>query len=270
MIYVSPNLVLAPSNYNSNAGRIGYHNILTAANVTADEEDPSYPATNLANPATYPLVWWRATSTAEQRIFVEAAEENIDYFGIAKHNLGSTGATVKLQGSNDGGLSWTDVSLETQPGTDDCLVVHFDPASYSSWALLITPGTDVPYIGVLYIGRMLVLQRNIYVGHTPLVYGRKKTVLTGKSENGQFMGRIARREFLEGGAALSNIAPSWFRAYLDPFLDECQAGKPFFWAWRPGTYPLEVAYAWITGSPGASNTAPNGLMSANWDMQGIR
>lgn len=269
MIFVSPNLALAPYLQGANAGRIGYHSIVTASALSADEEAEGFPVTNLANPATYPLAWWRATSTAVQYINVTASGTGIDYFGIAKHNLGSSGATVQLQGS-DNGTDWTDVSLEVQPGSDFVLVVQFVPANYAQWRLKLTPGSEAPYIGVLYVGTMLVLQRNIYVGHTPLPYGRRKTVLTGKSENGQFMGRIARREFLVSAVDLKNLTPGWFREFLDPFLEECQAGKPFFWAWRPGTYPTEVGYAWIDGSPAVTNQSPNGHMQAGWDMQGIR
>lgn len=269
MIYISPNLVLAPFNQSANAGRIGYHSIVTAGNLSADEEADGYPVTNLANPATYPLVYWRAESTDPQNINVGQAASGVDYFGIAKHNLGSTGATIKLQGS-DNGVDFTDVSIEVQPGVDTALVVQFEPADYAHWRLVITPGTEAPYMGVLYLGTMLVLERNIYVGHTPIVYGRRKSVLTGKSENGQFMGRIARREFLTSDTKLQNLTPAWFRQYLDPFLDECQAGKPYFWAWRPGTYPAEVGYVWIEGTPDVSNQSPNGLMQASWDLQGIR
>jgi hypothetical protein len=269
MIYLAPALVAAPYSVNANSPRIGYHNIVTADNLAADEEEVGYPVTNLANPATYPRAAWRGTSTAEQYVTVVQAATDVDYFGIARHNLGSTGASVQLQGS-DNGSDWDDVSIEVNPGQDWVLMLHFTPVSYAQWRLRIVPGTAAPEIAVFYLGTLLTLQRNIYVGHTPLVYGRNKSVVTGKSESGQFMGRTTRREFLQSAVDLKNLTPAWFRSHLDPFLDECQAGKPYFWAWRPGSYPAEVGYAWIEGTPSISNQSPNGLMQAGWSMQGIR
>jgi hypothetical protein len=269
MIYIAPALVLAPYSINANSPRVGYHSIVTAANVAADEEADGYPVANLANPATYPRAAWRGTTTDLQYVTVVQAATGVDYVGIARHNLGSTGASVQLEGSDDG-MSWDPVSIEVSPGRDDVLMLVFEPAAYAQWRLAIQPGSAAPEIAVLYLGTLLTLQRNIYVGHTPLVYGRNKSVVTGKSESGQFMGRTTRREFLTSDVSLKNLTPSWFRTYLDPFLDECQAGKPYFWAWRPGTYPLECGYAWIEGRPDISNQLPNGMMQAGWQMQGIR
>lgn len=267
MIYVSPALNLAPFSFDPDAPRIGYHTIATAGVLSADEEATGYPVANLANPATYPRAAWRGTSTAVQHVTVAQAATGIDYFGIAKHNFGSTGAAVKLQGSNDG-MSWTDVSIEVLPGNDFVLIVHFEPADFTSWRLRIVPGSAAPEIGVFYLGTMLTMQRRLYDGHTPLVFARSKTVVTGKSESGQFMGRITRREFLASGADFKNLTQEWFRTYLDPFLDECQAGKPYFWAWRPTSRPAETAYAWIEGRPSVSNSGR--MMAASWEMQGLR
>lgn len=267
MIYISPALNLAPFSFDPDAPRIGYHTIATAGVLSADEAATGYPVANLANPATYPRAEWRGTTTATQHVFVAQAATGLDYFGIAKHNFGSTGAAVKLQGSNDG-MSWTDVSLEVLPGSDFTLIIHFEAATFTSWRLRIVPGTAPPRIAVFYLGTMLTMQRRLFDGHTPLPFGRNKKVVTGKSESGQFMGRITRREFLSGGAAFKNLTQEWYRTYLDPFLDACQAGKPFFWAWRPTSRPSETAYAWIEGTPSVSNSKI--MMQASWEMQGLR
>lgn len=267
MIYLSPALQLAPYNIDANNPRVGWHNIATADNLSADEEADGYPVANLANQQTYPLARWKGESTAEQYVYVTASATNLDYWGIARHNLGTTGATVQLEGSDDG-VTWVPISLEVSPGNDKAVMLVFTPVSYQRWRLHITPGSAAPEIAVFNLGTVLTMQRRIYVGHTPIRFGRQRTSVTGRSEAGQFMGRRTRREFLASGAEFKNLTPDWVRAYLDPFL-EASAELCFFWAWRPGDYPQEIAFAWMEGNPAVSNQSPNGLMQAGWQMQGI-
>src|SRR6185503_18142568 len=161
MIYIQSSIVLAQLPDEANAGWIGYRNILTRDNTTASSEDAGHPVVNLVNNTTNQF--WEATGTTSEWVRIADGSTNtVDYFALAKHNLGSTGAGVKLQKSADGS-AWTDVVPLFLPPNDFCIMYRFDAASANFWRLLITPGTAAPQIAVMHLGALLVLQRRIYV-----------------------------------------------------------------------------------------------------------
>lgn len=272
MIVISVNVTLsvdeAADGITSDNPRIGYHNLATESNVTATETEASgFPVTNVALPATH--LRWRSSNTNAQAVVLSlTAAEVVNYYAIAGHNFGSTGATVKLQSSTDG-MTWADVTTERMPGNDHVFMEEFADEEKQYYRLLITPGTAAPEIATVHIGRVLRMQRRLYVGHKPLTLNLKTDVSSGRSESGQFLGRVLRREMLEGDAAFSNLTPSWVRAYFVPFEEYAKTG-PFFFAWRPGEYPDEVGYCWLKSDSELPNARPNGMMDAKLNMQGLR
>jgi hypothetical protein len=103
------------------------------------------------------------------------------------------------------------------------------------------------------------LPRNIYVGHTPIVYGRKTQVMTGRSERGDFLGRIVMNRTLESDVTMLNCPPAYFRDEIEPFFIASEEA-PFFFAWRPYTYPLEVGFCWMSADGMMANQLPNGFV----------
>lgn len=270
MIVISSSVVLSSTSEDIIDGRnprIGWRNLVRVDNVFADQEAEGFPASNLANPATY--LYWRAVDTSQQAVSIalDVAQE-VNYFAIAKHNLGSAGATITFQSSADGS-TWTSVTAPHVLNTDKVVFHEFDTVFARNFRLLIEGSTIPPAIAVMYIGRTLVLQRRIYVGHTPFPYGRNTTVSNGRSENGQFLGRILRREFFESSVVLQNLTPNWYREHMEPFVHAART-RPFFWAWRPAKYPDESGFAWLTDDVKMSNQRPNGMVQCSFSMQGVR
>lgn len=267
-IVISSSVVLSPTeSIDANNPRIGWHNLVTPTNVSADEETEDEPVVNIANPATY--LRWRGETTAEQSVgIVLGSAEEVNYFALAKHNLGSSGATIEFQSSPDG-TTWTQVTPPRVLSSDKVVIHEFDTVFASRYRLLITPGSEAPAIAVMHIGMTLALQRRIYVGHTPITLGRKTVVSTGTSENGQFLGRRLRRKFLESSVDLQNLSPNWYRQNFDPFVEHATEEGAWFWAWRPGKYPNEVGYAWLNGDIQPNNQRANGMMQVSFSMQGV-
>lgn len=267
-IVISPAVVLsATPETDPRNPRIGYHNLISVSNVSADEETDDEPVINIANPSTY--LKWRGTSTANQCVYVTLSEAaDVNYCAIAKHNFGSTGATIRLQSSTDNS-TWTDASDIVEPSTDHVIIFEFERVFARYFRLFIEPGTEAPSMAVMYLGEILVLQRKFYVGHTPISYGRATTVSNGRSEAGQFLGRHLRREFLETSVDLQNITPTWYRQKFDPFVEHATT-KPFFFAWYPSKYPSEVGYAWLKGDIRPTNQRSNGMMQVSFSMEAIR
>lgn len=267
-IILSRDIVLTDTSVEDpNAGHIGYHSLITRSNITADYAESENPIANAANYATN--LFWRSTSTALQYITIAAGlNSGIDYIGFANHNLGSAGIAYQVQGSNDGS-AWTDIGDPIIPDSDSPHVQIFPLTVFTLYRIKLTPsGAIAPRIAVIYLGKMLALQRRTYVGHTPITMGRDTTFTTNRSENGQFLGRTIRRESLASAVSLQNLTPEWYRSYFDAFAEASRL-RPFFWAWRPVDYPLEVGYVWTTDDITPKNQRANGMMEVSFKITGI-
>lgn len=266
MIILSSSLVLSPGGQDLNAPIIGWQNLVRFGGVTADSEEVNFPAAHLANPAT--TYRWQSASLATQYVTVDTSPDDpVDYVGLARHNLGSGQITVSVEAYVLG--SWVEVFAPYSPGTDAPILMRFTEVPTAElFRIKLVPSAVAPTIAVMYLGKLLVLERRIYVGHTPLPYGRDTEFTNAVAENGDFQGRITLRERLETSVSLSNLTPAWYRTKLDPFI---ASGKDnaFFFGWRPLTYPLEVGYAWLTNNPKPSNQRSNGMMQIGLQMGGL-
>lgn len=271
MIVVSQSLVLAETQESSpNHPVIGYHNLAAFGNVTADTEGAAYPAVNLTNPATY--LKWKAGDTTEQYLTVQPDfVDDVDYIGIARHNFGTIQAPITIEGQFTDGGSWEVLVEEILLGDDKPVVFRWTPQSLFAARVKIGEGDAEAEAAVLYYGKLLVLQRRIYVGHAPIPLSRVRQVTNARSESGQFLGRIITGETSGGSISLQNVQPGWLRTNLSnpgKFF-ETAAAEPFFFAWRPATYGREVAYCWLTNDPKPSNARSNGFMQVDLQVGAI-
>lgn len=267
-IYISSGVVLTDGGANANSPVIGYENRATISNISSTTENTDYPVTNLANPSTTSI--WKSTSTStdEYVTVVIDSVDQIDYVGVAAHNFGSAVVTVSVEVQATDGGSWVEVNAEAVPGDDRAIIFRFTPQSVYAVRLRMQPTGTEPQAAVMYVGKLLLLQRNIYVGHTPITYGRNNKIVTGFSENGNFIGRVVLHEKLETSVSMQNITPSWYRTNMDPFIIASKE-DPFFFSWRPDTYPLETAYGVITGNPKPVNQLGNGMMQIDFNVTGV-
>lgn len=273
-VVISSAVVLSPDeDTDGNNGYIGYENLVTTANVAADSSDANYPDNNLANPSTH--LRWESDSTADQYITVTLTGlRETDYMAIARHNMGTEQITLSVEGytglDTGGSPDWGEIIAEFIPADDQPILMRFDSDAYIGVRLKmqLPTGASEPTIGVMYVGTLLVLQRRLYVGHAPLPYQRRTRFLSARSINGQFLGRTILGEQLGTNIELKNLTPTWFRTYLDPCLDAIRT-DPFFFAWRPGDYPLEVGYCWLASPSTPVNTLPNGMMAVDIAVEGL-
>jgi hypothetical protein len=269
-IVISPSYVLADSLsgggvINANNPVIGWENLVLVGNISSDTEADGFPASNLANNSTN--LRWQGTSTvADEHVTVNAnASEPMDYIAIARHNLGSAQIPVSVE-YFDG--SWHELIAPVLLPNDGPALFRFPPQALTAIRLRLQPGSEAPTIAVVYTGALLVLQRRIYVGHIPMPFGRTAKITSARSESGNFLGRIVLNETTGTKFELQNLTPDWYRTYLDPFV-RASKETPFFFAWRPGSYPREVGYGWMTNDPQPSNQSANGMMGISFEMGGI-
>jgi hypothetical protein len=277
-VVVSSGLVVSPGVDGLTADNpiVGYQTLVTSSNITATTAQPDWPATNLANVSTY--LKWKAESGSplldEYLTVVPDTVEDIDYVGIAGHNFGSgqMPVSVEVLDESTSPASWVEVISETLLADDGPVIFRFEKAAYPSIRVRIQPSQLAEQVtasaAVLYAGELLILQRRIYVGHTPIPYGRQLKVANHRSIAGAFLGRIVLSETTSTSIEMQDLTPAWYRQYFESFL---QAAReiPFFFGWRPGAYPREIGFAWLTGDPQPQNQLANGLMSISFDVEGI-
>ena len=257
--------------FNANNGILGWVNYVLPSNIQADSADPLFPVTQLANPSTY--LYWLSASTAMQRvIFTDNFENLLDYVGIAGHNFGSDAIGVKIEVASSidssGDYDWVDVTSEVIPVDDTPMMFRFTPGLHLAVSITLFPNGIAPRMAVVYVGKLTVIERRMYVGHRIINYNTTANVITGRSETGIFLGRISLGEFNESQIEFTNMTPQFYRSDLEPFR-KAAITRPFFFAWRPSSYPLEVGYCWAMGDMSVQNTHPNGFMSASLNVQGI-
>lgn len=248
MLVLAQNLVLAEADtIPDGTPYIGIHSLVTISNITADLEDDDYPVTNLANPLT--TNGWRSTTQDAQEITaVVNATDDIDYAGIAGHNFGTAGIAVSIYYDNGGGpvlLAGPQIPADDQP-----LLFVWTPAQYATIIVsLAASSVEEPRADVLKIGKLLVCERGYPVDGKLKIppFGRKTQIVNGRSESGNFTGRIVTGQSRKFEIPFTNFTADWYREFFDPFLEQAQGNDAFFYAWKPTDYAYEVAYAWLEG-----------------------
>jgi hypothetical protein len=129
-------------------------------------------------------------------------------------------------------------------------------------------GSNVPRIAVVYLGKVLAMQRSIYGGHSPITLSRETLLKQPVSRGGQFLGQSYRRLGVSGSAAFRHLTAAWYRSNFDPFVKEARK-QPYFFAWRPLTFPFEVGYVWTPDDIRPTNMGVRDFMEVSWNMTGI-
>lgn len=267
MLFLSPSLLLGAS------PALGLHlpiilwrNLATIGNIAADEEVEDYPATNLVNPVTTSL--WKSGATSEQLITIDInSADPVDGVGIARHNFGSGGVTVSIEGlTAEPEADWEELFPETLIGNDDPVLFRFEKAFLIGLRVRLQPADVEPQAAVLYVGEVLTLEWGVQVGHTPLPYARERDIVVGRSESGEFLGRIQTGGARRSRAEIANLSPAFYREHVDPFFAQ---SPPFFFAWAPLAYPGEVGFAWLTNDPVPVPSHLAGYINITLELEGI-
>jgi hypothetical protein len=268
MIVVSSSVVLTDDyGANANSPVFGVHTIVTIGNVVADGEDEDHPATNVANPATFNY-WLGENDDAQNLTVTTGYVDDLDYLAVAGHNFGTAAIAVKVQGQYEDAGAWSDLTSEFIPADDRPIIFRFDPQSLHGVRLVMAAGDAIPRVAVLYVGKLMVMPRRTYVGHAPITYTGAVEATNGQSESGQFLGRIVTGETFGTAFSFDNLTASWVRTFLVPFLDLAKE-EPFFFAWRPSTYPRETGFGWLTGPAIPRNSRSNGMMAVDLQIGGL-
>lgn len=272
MIHISNHLYISSAVFQFGNPIIGYQSILTTENVSADSDPDATPVVNLVNEQTHQ--YWESESLSTQYIYFEnTGLDPIDYIAIARHNFGSGQITYQLQATvGNSPEAWIDITDDFIPENDNAIIHFFNESMHPRYRLKLVPyggsPSYEPRIAHIKLGQVLVLPQSIYVGHSPVTLNRKTDIVTNTSENGQFLGRVQKRQYLTTSVDMTHIEPGYYREYIDPFAEHAITGA-FFFAWRPAQYPEEVGYGWTGGDISPENQMPNGMMQFSFSMKAV-
>ncbi|QSM00608.1 discoidin domain-containing protein [Oceanospirillum phage vB_OliS_GJ44] len=216
--------------------RICYQSYLDTGTVTVSSGDITAAKSKL----TYDK--WQPSGSTEWVKVDAGSSVDVDYMAISAHNL--TGRTISLQWSDNGSTGWTTAATTAVDSNDSVVLLLTSPINKRYWRLLVS-GASGMSVGVIMIGKALAVQRSINAGHSPITLSRTTVVRPAVSERGQWLGRNVIRSGLSTNIALNNLYADWYRANFDDFVEAART-EPFFFAWRPETYPDEVAFCWTT------------------------
>lgn len=241
-IIVSPGVVLGFSPTSLSLPRLLYDDVFMDGTITATTEDTDAEALNVADGLTWD--YWRPTALPA-RIEVQLTEvREVDYMMVAAHDLGTNEVSVRPQYHD--GSGWVDAAAEYRPGSDDVMAMLFERVESTRFAVYLDGETSpeaLPSLGVVMMGRALVVQRGQPLSHRPARWSKQTEVRPLVSEGGLYLGRSIRREGVSLNVRFQHLEADWVRRNLDPFIDHART-RPFGWLWHPQDYPPEAALLW--------------------------
>jgi hypothetical protein len=260
---------------------ICWDNLVTASNVFA-ESDPDFPVSNVANPST--ALKWKHDAvgspvSAVEYLTIDVSQGRVNYVAIAGHNFATAGVAVGLEiQSWNSPIGSAESLFEPQvPDDDGPIIFLFQGANVGGDSpeiseveginIIFVPTATPAEAAVIYAGEYLQLEDGIQADHTPLPLARVSDVISGKSENGAFLGRVTISEGLVSNATIANMRKDFVREQLVPFL-EFASESPFFWIWSPLSNPTELAFAWLENDPQPSFDI-DGYVSIDLAMRGL-
>jgi len=263
-VVISNNLVLLDrfTGEPLNHARIGYAKI--AGTITASSSAPGYPASDADYEMTYN--YWKPQTMPANWEVNPGGNTACTYMAIAAHTFGTDGTTVSAQFWN--GTQWvTLASSSPLAGDDSPIMFIFSELAATKYRIYIS-GSTSPRVGVIYIGKTLDMQRAIYGGNSPITLSRETVTRPTISERGQWLGRSIIRAGSTGSWSWQNLKAAWYRANFDPFVEHART-KPFFIAWRPETFPDEIAYCWTDSDISPTNQGVADFMSVTLNAKGL-
>jgi len=251
----------------SNAARIGHESFTLNSGVTvsASSQDAQFTAAGILNPLTYDR--WKPIVLPATVTIDLAAASYADYFGIAGHNLGTMRAVIKVQYSTDGSTFYD--LQEIAPGNNSPIMLIFSATLARYWRVEVSSAVSgVPYIGVIYVGRALVMQRNIYGGVMPPSLNQQTKVMTNSSDTGQTLGRTIIRAGVPMSFTWRHLTRPWVDQNIPSFLTNAQR-RGFFVAWRPASHPEDIVFGEADEDPKLTNMGIRNYMEMSFSMRGV-
>lgn len=254
--------------YDINNPRIGFdaHSATGTATSSATGADPDW----VTDGETWTV--WEGGNTSATLTITFPSSYATGYVGLAAHNLGSTGASVTLQTSTDGGSFTTPTGLSAhEPQDDSAIMWLFATTNLRAVRFVISGGSLAPQVAVAQAGEVLeVPQRSVFT-ELPISESEMVTYRHQQSVTGDVLGRAVLGSMLEFTLTINNLAETFRGALGDitwtGFRTHVKTVGPFFIATKPLKYPDDVAYARCKEHPKFERNRPNAKLSGSVSLE---
>lgn len=242
MIYIESGVT---GTYGADHPRIAWNSATRRGTITASSAATGFAAVNVGTPTEYD--YWKATATTAQWLQVDFdATETVNAVCLTAHNLGTAGATVRVQES-DGVGGWNNIGPSVVPADDSPIAILLADRNLDEIRVSFTGMSVAPYVGVLYVCEVLEFPVQTYVAQgAPANMSRRSEFMTNETINGKWVGRTLRRSRNWIDIPIAHFSETWAAANFDAFAEDARYW-PYFAMAKPSSYPNDVLYKWAQG-----------------------
>jgi len=188
----------------------------------------------------------------------------VDALGIEGHNLGTAGAAVSVESSDDES-TWTERLAAFNPSDDTAILKTMTSFRAASKRLKIVTASVAPYIACALLGDRLDFNRGAYIGDGAIVPWQFGIVAAAqRSKTGNLLGNTIRYKPVDISMTIPTDDYDWYDTYFWPFWrDHGSELKPFFFAPDLTTFTDKIFWLQLTED---SVLAPPMLMKDRVDQ----
>lgn len=231
-------VLIEPGSAETKNATVLYESVFESGTVTVSSETSDGAGLNAVEDTTFDF-WTGGAATS--RITVDyGSDVECDAFGVAAHTIGTDGATIAVEYSDDD-MSYTEAASVT-PTDDDTIFIVFPVTSARYWRVSVTDGPAS--IGVMKLGKRLIFPCGVLSGYTPINHAHRIELLTNMSVSGQFLGTRIKRVGADTGIDFGMIETDFVDTHMRGFEDHFNSGRTFFYAGAPDDWPDDYGYCW--------------------------
>lgn len=252
---------------------LAWDNLVPTSSIFAGTTAPDGDALNVTTGTTYDR--WRPAvegSPGSKIItFTLPDQRDVTMLGLSAMNLAQwPNITVRWEYSLTDVSAWVQAAADAQPSRlTDVWRVPMIRARRWRLTILGIPANMSPAIGVIFIGREIIMPQRFFQGYAPIIVSTDVELQSNVSEGGNLLGSAVARKASDASYSFDHIKPDFIRsAEFKGMMQHFNYGKGIFAAWRPERFPEDVSYGWRMGSViRPSNTGPKDYMGFSMAMR---
>lgn len=271
IVYTNAALLGTDSGVPFENARILYEHLarfLSPASIFVSSEDPSGPRDAVVRPDSGE--YWMPTSLPATIRLDLGALKSFNSVGVVG-TLGQAQVACKVETSPDN-VTYSALATEVLPADNTPLLYIDTLRSHRHVRVTLSAGDAAPLVmpklSVVQPGKALAMMKQVSAPWVPISMARKTEMQGTRSRGGQLLGQSFRRNGIRASATFKNLLDSWVRANFDAFSLSARS-FPFFMAWNPSLFPLEVGYCWATDDIVPTYNGNNVNMDVSWEMEGV-
>lgn len=230
------------------SGRILGNNYLKGATVLSSNAQSSYPAANMVDGRTNRQAAFSVNASPRVVVFDMLSSFAVDAVGIAKHNLGSVGASLLVEVSADNS---TYTTLIYEAITSDS-VLYFEAAAAITGRYVrvsVSGHDETAYISDITVGAFVSVISGQPVGFVSPYWGYKDEVRSNITRGNELAGITVINKPREFRISISKVALADEAVFYN--VEAATRAGPFYFKWATldeDGIDGEAAFCWLKNS----------------------